>query len=102
MLQSDRSLAVEVGTGDKIPRGVNDAGPKTPITTDAEVVRMLRDFYEKLFPKACPNCGRQFGTLKVVNDRCFPSLMTIRKRHWEGRQTNADAMPWPAPGTGAI
>src|ERR1700691_1287082 len=32
--------------------------------TDAEVVRVLRDFYEGLFPKVCPNCGRQFGTLR--------------------------------------
>ena len=30
---------------------------------DLEIVRMMRTHFESLFPKVCPNCGRNFATL---------------------------------------
>jgi hypothetical protein len=44
--------------------------------TDAEIVRMLRAFYEGLFPKVCSNCGHQYATLKdyiLATKRLWPS-----------------------------
>lgn len=32
--------------------------------TDAEVIRMMRQHYEKLFPMECPRCHRKFATLR--------------------------------------
>jgi hypothetical protein len=32
--------------------------------TDDEIIRMLREHFEGLFPKVCPNCGRRFATLR--------------------------------------
>jgi len=32
--------------------------------TEEEVVRILRDHFESLFPKVCPNCNRCFATLR--------------------------------------
>jgi hypothetical protein len=49
----------------------------TPFMTEAEIVRMLRKYYEGLFPKTCPNCGRCFETLReyiLVSQRLWPSL----------------------------
>jgi hypothetical protein len=31
--------------------------------TEDEVVRILHDYFESLFPKACSTCGRRFATL---------------------------------------
>jgi len=45
--------------------------------TEAEIIRMFRAFYEGLFPKVCPNCGRRFETLRdyiVASQRLWPSL----------------------------
>jgi len=32
--------------------------------TDDEIIQMLREHFEGLFPKVCPNCGRRFATLR--------------------------------------
>ena len=32
--------------------------------TEAEVVKILREHFEGLFPKVCPNCNRCFATLR--------------------------------------
>jgi hypothetical protein len=32
--------------------------------TEAEVVRIMRDHLEKLFPKYCSNCNRRFASLR--------------------------------------
>jgi hypothetical protein len=45
--------------------------------TDAELIQMLRKFYEGLFPKVCSNCGRRFATLREyieATQRLWPSL----------------------------
>jgi len=45
--------------------------------TEAEIVRMFREFYEGLFPKVCPNCSRRFATLReylFASQRLWPSL----------------------------
>ncbi|MGA9777109.1 MAG: hypothetical protein ACLPRE_02240 [Limisphaerales bacterium] len=31
--------------------------------TEAEVVRIVREYFESLFPRICPNCDRRFDTL---------------------------------------
>jgi len=44
---------------------------------ESDVVRMFREFYEGLFPKVCPNCGRTFATLReyiLASQRLWPSL----------------------------
>lgn len=45
--------------------------------TEAELLRMFREYYEGLFPKVCPNCGRSYATLQeyiVSTQRLWPSL----------------------------
>jgi hypothetical protein len=45
--------------------------------SEAEIVRMSREFYEGLFPKVCPNCGRRYDTLRdyiVASQRLWPTL----------------------------
>jgi hypothetical protein len=45
--------------------------------TEAELIRMLREYYDGLFPKVCTNCGRRFATLReyiVATQRLWPSL----------------------------
>jgi hypothetical protein len=32
--------------------------------TDDEVIQMMREHFEGLFPKVCANCGRRFETLR--------------------------------------
>jgi hypothetical protein len=32
--------------------------------TEAEVVQTLREYFESLFPKVCPNCNQRFATLR--------------------------------------
>lgn len=32
--------------------------------TSDEIIRMMREYFEGLFPKVCPNCGRCFATLR--------------------------------------
>jgi hypothetical protein len=32
--------------------------------TDDEIIQMVREHYEGLFPKFCPKCGRHFATLR--------------------------------------
>jgi hypothetical protein len=45
--------------------------------TEREIIRILREYYEGLFPKVCPNCGRRYATLReyiVGSQRLWPSL----------------------------
>jgi hypothetical protein len=45
--------------------------------TEAEIVRLFREFFERLFPKVCPNCGRRFASLReylLASQRLWPSL----------------------------
>jgi hypothetical protein len=45
--------------------------------TEAELLRMFREYYEGLFPRDCPNCGRRYATLReyiVRTQRLWPSL----------------------------
>jgi hypothetical protein len=45
--------------------------------TEAELLQMFREYYEGLFPKVCPNCGRRYATLRdyiVSTQRLWPSL----------------------------
>lgn len=32
--------------------------------TEAEVVQIVREYFESLFPRVCPNCDRRFNTLR--------------------------------------
>ena len=32
--------------------------------SDDEIIRMVREHFEGLFPKVCPNCGRRYATLR--------------------------------------
>jgi hypothetical protein len=32
--------------------------------TDAEAVRMMREYFEGLFPRTCPKCGKHYGTVR--------------------------------------
>ena len=32
--------------------------------TEAEVTQIVRQYFESLFPKVCPNCNRRFNTLR--------------------------------------
>jgi hypothetical protein len=45
--------------------------------TEAEVLRLLREYFDGLFPKVCPSCGRRYATLReyiVSTQRLWPSL----------------------------
>ena len=45
--------------------------------TEGEVVELFREFYEGLFPKVCPHCGRVYGSLLeylLASQRLWPSL----------------------------
>jgi UDP-N-acetylmuramyl tripeptide synthase len=32
--------------------------------SDDEIIRMIREHFEGLFPRVCPNCGRRYATLR--------------------------------------
>jgi hypothetical protein len=56
---------------------MSDAWQSISIMTDAEIVSMLREFFEGLFPKVCASCGRHFATLRdyiVATQRLWPSV----------------------------
>jgi hypothetical protein len=40
--------------------------------TEAEVVQIVREHFESLFPKACPNCGHRYVTLLEYVQRTKP------------------------------
>jgi hypothetical protein len=45
--------------------------------TETEIVRLLLDYYEGLFPKVCSNCGHTFGSLReyiISTKRLWPSV----------------------------
>ncbi len=53
------------------------AYPNPPVMTEGDIIQMLREFYEGLFPKTCVNCGRVFATLPeyvLASQRLWPSL----------------------------
>jgi hypothetical protein len=58
--------------------------------TETEVIRVLRGYYEGLFPKHCSNCGRTFATLGdyiVATQPLWPSVAyEIEMGDFEPRQ----------------
>ena len=45
--------------------------------TEADVVRTVREYFEGLFPKVCPNCNRCFATLReyiLITTRLGPTV----------------------------
>lgn len=45
--------------------------------TDDEIVRMMREHFEGLFPRVCPSCGRSFATLRdyiLATSRVGPTI----------------------------
>jgi hypothetical protein len=45
--------------------------------TEAEVIKILREHFEGLFPKVCPNCNRCYPTLRdyiLITKRLGPSM----------------------------
>ena len=48
-----------------------------PTMTEAEVVKILREHFEGLFPKVCPKCNRCSSTLReyiLITQRLGPSM----------------------------
>jgi hypothetical protein len=54
--------------------------------TEVEVVRLLREYFESLFPKTCSTCGRQFATLR--------EYILTTKRLGPARSFDADLGDW--------
>jgi hypothetical protein len=54
--------------------------------TEAEVIKMLREHFEGLFPKVCPNCNRCFTTLR--------EYILITKRHGPSMSYDAELSDW--------
>jgi hypothetical protein len=45
--------------------------------TEAEVIKTLREHFEGLFPKVCPNCNRSYATLReyiLITKRLGPPM----------------------------
>lgn len=45
--------------------------------TESEIINMLREDAEGLFPRVCPSCGRQFATLReyvIATQPLWPTL----------------------------
>jgi hypothetical protein len=57
-----------------------------PTMSEAEVVQALRRYFESLFPKTCPTCGRRFATLR--------EYILITKRVGPARSYDADMGEW--------
>jgi hypothetical protein len=53
---------------------------------EAEVVRIMRDHLEGLFPKVCPNCRRRFATLR--------DYLLITKHRGTATPYDADLGDW--------
>jgi hypothetical protein len=54
--------------------------------TETEVIRTLREHFESLFPKVCPNCNRRFATLR--------EYIAITKRIGLPRSYDAELGDW--------
>jgi hypothetical protein len=58
--------------------------------TEDEVVRILRDYFESLFPKACSACGRRFATLaayiQATTSVGQPVSYDANDDNWDTRQ----------------
>ena len=56
----------------------NERGEKNSLVmTEAEVLKIMREHLEGLFPKVCPNCQRRYPTLKEyvqITERLEPSI----------------------------
>ena len=53
---------------------------------EAEVIRLVRAYFESLFPKVCPNCHRRYATLR--------EYILATKRLGVVRSYDADAQDW--------
>jgi hypothetical protein len=58
--------------------------------TDEHVVEFLCEYFEGLFPKVCPNCGRTFSTFReyiLATKRMGPSRSYEAEfGHWDAQQ----------------
>ena len=57
--------------------------------SEAEVIRIVREHFEKLFPKVCPNCHRHFATLR--------EYILATKRIGKPHSYDAEAGDWNTP-----
>ena len=61
-----------------------------------EVIRTLREYFESIFPKVCPNCRHCFSTLREyiqVTTRIVPAVSYDADRgDWETRQPVGSAV----------
>lgn len=55
--------------------------------TDEEIIRLVREHFEGLFPKTCGNCGRRFASLRdyiLKTERTGPAISyDIEIGDWE-------------------
>jgi hypothetical protein len=58
--------------------------------TEEEVIQILCEHFERLFPKVCPNCNRRFATLQEyirITTRLEPAMSYDAERgDWETTQ----------------
>jgi hypothetical protein len=58
--------------------------------TEDEVIRMLREYFARLFPKVCQNCNRRFATLQeyiLITTRLGPAISyDAELNNWETTQ----------------
>jgi hypothetical protein len=58
--------------------------------TDNEIIRMTREYFEGLFPKVCPKCGRHYETLReyILNTKPTGATMAYdaESGDWETTQ----------------
>jgi hypothetical protein len=57
-----------------------------PTMTDEEIIRMMREHFEGLFPKVCNSCGRHYETLR--------EYILDTKRLGGGISYEAEAADW--------
>jgi hypothetical protein len=64
--------------------------------TEDEVVLILRDYFESLFPKVCSTCGRRFGTLaeyiQTTTSVGQPVSYDANENDWNPRQLIGSAV----------
>jgi hypothetical protein len=64
----------------------NKIDPEDSPMTEAEVVKTLREHFEGLFPKVCPNCKRCYTTLR--------EYILITKRLGQSMSYDAELGNW--------
>ena len=44
--------------------------------SESEIIQLVRNHFEGLFPKTCPNCHRQFGSLRdyIAHTQCLAGI----------------------------